>query len=75
MPLQEKGMAEYVGLALNSLIALCFCLGVYDVLKNAFKHCECEMSFMYELPQYKKVTVFGLYLSSNLSEVIDRGFN
>lgn len=48
-------MARYVGVIFHILISLCVLVGVYDVMKNYFEHCECEMSYMYELPQYKKV--------------------
>lgn len=48
-------MAGYIGDIFHILISLCLFVGVYDVMKNCSEHCECEMSYMYEPPQYKKV--------------------
>ena len=45
------GLLLVIKFSLLSFILGMFVMGVYDVLKN-FEENGCEMTYMYELPQY-----------------------
>lgn len=63
---------SYVANIFHLLLSSCILLGLYDVLGGYFEKRDCEMSYMYETPQYKQIPLpkdiaekfprYGLYL-------------
>lgn len=52
----------------NMIVILCFCIGVYDVMKNAFRDCECERPQTHGTPEYERVN----YIAMSANNVYSR---